>query len=75
MTGDESQEMDHGRRTTMDFLPFYEDIEAIRSYTFREITHFDFNLRCYNPAPISRYTMYCRRCGSSGYDTDLYSEH
>jgi len=38
MTGDGSQEMEHGRRMTLDLLAFYEDIEVIRHYTIPEIT-------------------------------------
>jgi hypothetical protein len=38
MTGEGSQEMDHGRRMTINLLPFHEDIEVIRSYTLLEIT-------------------------------------
>jgi len=38
MTGDGSREMDHGRRMTINLLPFYEDIAVIRSYTILEIT-------------------------------------
>jgi len=38
MTGDGSQEMDHGRRLTFNPLPIYEDIEVMRSYTILEIT-------------------------------------
>jgi hypothetical protein len=30
--------MDHGRRMTTNLLPFYEDIEVMRSYTILEIT-------------------------------------
>jgi hypothetical protein len=43
MTGDGSQEMDHGRRMTMNLLPFYEDIQAMRSYTILEITTLNSN--------------------------------
>ena len=38
MKGDRSQEMDHVRRMTINLLPFYEDIEVMRSYTILEIT-------------------------------------
>src|SRR5882757_5693373 len=38
MTGDGSQEMDHGRRMPINLLPFYEDIEVMRSFTLLEIT-------------------------------------
>jgi hypothetical protein len=38
MSGDGSREMDHGRRMTINPLPFYEDIEVMRSYTIFEIT-------------------------------------
>jgi len=38
MTGDGSQEMEHGRRMTINHLPFYEDIEVMRRYTILEIT-------------------------------------
>ena len=38
MTGDGSQEMDHGGRMTINLLPFYEDIAVMRSYTILEIT-------------------------------------
>jgi len=38
MTGYGSQEMDHGRRMAINLLPFYEDIEVMRSYTILEIT-------------------------------------
>jgi len=75
MTGDGPKEMDHGRRMAINSLPFYEDIAVMRSYTLLEITYFDFKLRSYNRAQICRYTMYCRRYGSSKYDTDHYSEH
>ena len=74
MTGDGSQEMDHGRRMTINLLPFYEDIEVMRSYTLLEITYFDFKLRSYNRARICKHTMY-RRHGSTEYDTEHYSEH
>jgi hypothetical protein len=74
VTGDGSQEMDHGRRMTINLLPFHEDIEVIRSYTLLEITYFDFKLRTCNRAQICRYTMY-RRHGSTEYDTEHYSEH
>jgi hypothetical protein len=74
MTGDGSQEMDHGRRMTVNLLPFHEDIEAIRSYTLFEISYYDFNLRSYNRAQICRYAMY-RRHGSTEYNTKHYSEH
>jgi len=75
MTRDGPKEMDHGRRMAINSLPFYEDIAVMRSYTLLEITYFDFKLRSYNRAQICRYTMYCRRYGSSKYDTDHYSEH
>jgi len=52
MTGDGSQEMDHGRRMTINLLPFYEDIEVMRSYTILEITYYDFKLRSYNRTQI-----------------------
>jgi len=45
MTGDGSQEMDHGGRMTINLFPFYEDIEVMQSYTILEITHFDFKRR------------------------------
>jgi len=38
MTGDGSQEMDHWRRMATNPVPFYEDIEVMRSYTILEIT-------------------------------------
>jgi hypothetical protein len=59
---------------TINLLPFYEDIEVMRSYTLLEITSFDFKLRSYNRAQICRYTIYCRRYGSTEYDTEHYSE-
>jgi hypothetical protein len=34
MTGDGSQEMDHGRRMTINLLPFYEDIVVMRVIPF-----------------------------------------
>jgi len=74
MTGDGSQEMDHGGRMTINPLPFYEDSEVMRSYTVLEITYFDFKLRSYNREQIFRHTMY-RRHGSTMYDTEHYSEH
>ena len=75
MTGDGSQEMNHGRRMTINLLPSHEDIEVTRSYTLLEITYYDFKLGSYNGAQIRRYRMYCRLCRSSEYDTDHYSEH
>jgi len=74
MTGYGSQEMDHGRRMTINLLPFYEDIEVMRSYTIFEITYFDFRLHSYNRAQICRHPMY-RWHGSTEYDTEHYSEH
>ena len=74
ITGDGSQEMDHGGRMTINLLPFYEDIAVMRSYTLLEISYYDFKLRSYNRAQICRYTMY-RRHGSTEYDTEHYSEH
>jgi len=74
MTGYGSQEMDHGRRMTINLLPFDDDIEVMRSYTIVEITYFDFKLRSYNRAQICRHPMY-RRHGSTEYDTEHYSEH
>ena len=65
--------MDHGRRMTINLLPFYEDIEVMRSYTLLEITYFDFKLRSYNRAQICRHTMY-RRHSSTEYDAEDYSE-
>jgi hypothetical protein len=59
---------------TINLLPFYEDIEVMRSYTLLEITYFDFKLRSYNRAQICRYAMYCQRYGSTKYDTEFYSE-
>jgi len=38
MTGDGSQQMDHGRGMTIHPLPFYENIEVLSSYTILEIT-------------------------------------
>jgi hypothetical protein len=38
MRGDESQEMDHGRRMTINPHPFYDDIEVMQSYTILKIT-------------------------------------
>jgi len=38
MTGDGSPEMDHGRQMAINPLPFYEDIEVMRSHTILEIT-------------------------------------
>jgi len=35
--------MDHGRRMTMNLLPVYEDIQAMRSYTILEITTLNSN--------------------------------
>jgi len=75
MTGDGSQEMDNGRRMTINLLPFYEDIEVMQSYTILEITYYDFKPRSYDQAQIRRYAMYCRRSRYSEYDTDHYSEH
>ena len=67
--------MDHGRRKTINLLPFYENIVVMRSYTLLEITYSDFKLLSSNRAQICRYSMYCRQDGSSKYDTDHYSEH
>jgi len=64
MTRDGSQEMDHGRRMTINLLPFHEDIEVIRSYTLLEITYYDFKLRSYNRAQIRRYAD--TRCTAGG---------
>jgi len=44
----------------------------MRSYTILEITTLISN---YEVSMERRYTMYCRRYGSSEYDTDHYSEH
>jgi len=52
MTGDRSQEMEHGRRMTINLLPFYEDIAVMRSYTIVEITNFDFKVRSYTGTQI-----------------------
>jgi hypothetical protein len=59
MTGDGSQEMDHGRRMTMNLLPFYEDSQAMRSYTILEITTLNSN---YEVSMQRRYA--CIRCTS-----------
>jgi len=75
MTGDGCQEMGHTRRMTIILLLFHEAIEGIRSYTLLEIAYYDFNPQSYNPPQICRHMMYCRRSGSSEYDTDQYSEH
>ena len=66
--------MDHGIRMTINLLPFYEDIDVMRSYTVLEITYFDVKIQSCNRAQICRYTMY-RRHGSTEYDTEHYSEH
>ena len=59
---------------TINLLPFFGDIEVMRSYTLLEITYFDFKLRSYTGTQICRHTMY-RRHSSTEYDTDHYSEH
>jgi hypothetical protein len=74
MTGDESQEMDRGRRMIVNLLPCYEENEVMRSYTIVEITYFDFKLKSYTGTQICRYRMY-RRHNSTEYDTDHNSEH
>jgi len=75
MTGDGSQEIDHGGWITIIPLPFHDDLEVIRSYTILEITHFDFEVQCCNQAQRCRYMMDWWRSGSSKYDTNHYSEH
>jgi hypothetical protein len=57
MTGDGSQQMKHGRRMTINLLPFYEDIQAIRSYTILEITTLNSN---YEVSMEHRYA--CIQC-------------
>jgi hypothetical protein len=75
ITGDGSQEMDHVGWMTINFLPFYEDMEVMQCYSILEITNFDFKLRRCNAAQICRYTMYCRLHSSTEYSTKHYSEH
>jgi hypothetical protein len=38
MTADVSQEMEHGRRMTINLLPFYKVIEVMRRHTILKIT-------------------------------------
>jgi hypothetical protein len=74
MTGDGFQEMEHGRRMTINLLPVCENIAVMRSYTIVEITYFDFKLRSYTGTQICRHMMY-RRHSSPEYETDHDSEH
>jgi len=53
MTGDGSQEMDHWRRMATNPVPFYEDIEVMRSYTILEVTTL---ISSYEVSMESRYT-------------------
>jgi hypothetical protein len=69
MTGDGSQEMDHGRRMTINLLPFDEDIESVRSYILLEISYYHFKLPSYSETQICRHTMY-RRHDSTEIDTE-----
>jgi hypothetical protein len=74
VTGDRSQEVDRGRRMTINLFPFNEDITVIRSYTLLEITYFDFELRSCDCMQICRYTIYRRYCFTE-YNTKFYSGH
>jgi hypothetical protein len=72
MTGDGSQEMDHGRQMTIGLFSIRSYCGYVKLYDSRDY-NFGFELQISYGTEICMYTMY-RRHGFTEYDTEHYSE-